>query len=180
MPPAPEQFDIAVDHRDGVVVVRPQGDLDIATTPLLDEILRDLAAKGASAVLDLGETEFIDSSGLQTILSAHAASQRDGFGLTMLPVVDGGFFRGVVTTTGCRRGGDEAPKVEQVMVQPALTVGPDFDVATLYEAMSRYEVVCVPVLDAGQVIGVVTRLDVLRALSHDDPHLRVSHAAEHG
>ena len=81
----PEQFDIAVEHREGVVVVRPKGDLDIATTPLLDEILRDLAAKGASAVLDLEDVEFIDSSGLQTILSAHAASQRDGFGLTMLP-----------------------------------------------------------------------------------------------
>ena len=81
----PDQFDIAVEHREGVVVVRPQGDLDIATTPLLDEILRDLAAKGASAVLDLEAVDFIDSSGLQTILSAHAASQRDGFGLTMLP-----------------------------------------------------------------------------------------------
>ena len=85
MPLPPEQFDIDVDHKDGVVVVRPKGDLDIATTPLLDEILRDLAAKGASAVLDLEDVEFIDSSGLQTILTAHAASQRDGFGLTMLP-----------------------------------------------------------------------------------------------
>ena len=81
----PEQFDIAVEESDGVVVVRPIGDLDIATTPLLDDILRDLASKGASAVLDLEDVEFIDSSGLQTILSAHAASQRDGFGLTMLP-----------------------------------------------------------------------------------------------
>lgn len=81
----PEQFDIAVEQRDGIVVVRPKGDLDIATTPLLDEILRDLASRGATAVLDLEDTEFIDSSGLQTILTAHAASQRDGFGLTMLP-----------------------------------------------------------------------------------------------
>ena len=81
----PEQFDIAVEEQEGVVVVRPIGDLDIATTPLLDEILRDLASKGASAVLDLAAVEFIDSSGLQTILTAHAASQRDGFGLTMLP-----------------------------------------------------------------------------------------------
>jgi anti-anti-sigma factor len=81
----PDQFDIAVEQREGVVVVRPKGDLDIATTPLLDEILRDLASRGSSAVLDLAEVEFIDSSGLQAILSAHATSQRDGFGLTMLP-----------------------------------------------------------------------------------------------
>ncbi len=81
----PEPFDIDVEQREGVVVIRPKGDLDIATTPMLDEILGDLAAQSASAVLDLAEVEFIDSSGLQAILKAHAASQRDGFGLTMLP-----------------------------------------------------------------------------------------------
>ena len=110
----------------------------------------------------------------------HAEGLMDDFGLTMLPVVDGSAFLGVVTRAGCRRREDELPKVERVMSQPALTVGPEFDVATLFEAMTRYEVLCVPVLDDGQVIGVVTRLDVLRALSHDDPHLRVGHAAEHG
>ncbi|MCX2949139.1 HPP family protein [Lentzea sp. NEAU-D7] len=109
----------------------------------------------------------------------HAEGLMDDFGLTMLPVVDGDFFLGVVTKAGCRRGEDEAPKVERVMSQPALTVGPDFDAATLFEAMNRYEVICVPVLDDGRVIGVVTRLDVLRAISHDDPHLRVGNAAEH-
>jgi anti-anti-sigma factor len=81
----PDHFDIAVEHRHGVVVVKPQGDLDIATTPMLDEILGDLARQSASAVLDLSSVDFIDSSGLQSILAAHAASQRDGFGLTMLP-----------------------------------------------------------------------------------------------
>ncbi|WP_086664212.1 CBS domain-containing protein [Lentzea kentuckyensis] len=110
----------------------------------------------------------------------HAEGLMDDFGLTMLPVVDGGVFLGVVTKAGCRRGEDDAPKVERVMSQPVLTVGPEFDVATLFEAMTRYEVLCVPVLDNGQIIGMVTRLDVLRAISHDDPHLRVGHAAEHG
>jgi len=110
----------------------------------------------------------------------HAGGLMDDFGLTMLPVVDRNAFLGVVTRAGCHRDEDELPKVEHVMVQPALTVGPEFDVATLFEAMTRYEVLSVPVLDDGQVLGMVTRLDVLRALSHDDPHLRVGHAAEHG
>jgi len=81
----PEQFDIAVEEREGVVVVRPKGELDLATAPLLDEILRELAGRGANAVLDLSETAFIDSSGIRTVLGAYAASRRDGFGLTMLP-----------------------------------------------------------------------------------------------
>ena len=76
---------LAVDETDGVVVVRPKGELDIATAPLLDEILRELAGRGASAVLDLSELAFIDSSGIRSVLSAYAASRRDGFGLTMLP-----------------------------------------------------------------------------------------------
>lgn len=110
----------------------------------------------------------------------HAEGLMDDFGWTMLPVVDEGVFLGVITKAGCRRGAEELPKVERVMMQPVLTVGPEFDVATLLDAMTRYEVIAVPVLDDRQVIGVVTRLDVLRAVSHDDPHLRVSHAAEHG
>jgi len=110
----------------------------------------------------------------------YAEGLMDDFGLTMLPVVDGDMFVAVVTKAGCRGGEGGSPKVEQVMAQPALTVGAEFDVATLFEAMTRYEVLCVPVLDDGRVIGMVTRLDVLRAMSHDDPHLRVGHAAEHG
>ncbi|RDI34338.1 CBS domain-containing protein [Lentzea flaviverrucosa] len=110
----------------------------------------------------------------------HAEGLMDDFGLTMLPVVDRNVFLGVVTKAGCRRGEDDSPKVERVMTQPELTVGPEFDVATLFEAMVRYEVICVPVLDNRDVIGMLTRLDVLRAISHDDPHLRVGHAAEHG
>lgn len=81
----PDQFDIAVEEHEGVVVVRPRGELDIATAPLLDEILRELGGRGANAVLDLSELAFIDSTGIKTVLTAYAASRRDGFGLTMLP-----------------------------------------------------------------------------------------------
>lgn len=106
----------------------------------------------------------------------------DDFGLTMLPVVDAGGFLGVVTKAGCRRGrpGVESPHVQQVMTQPALTAGLGMDVEDLYNAMTLFEVLDVPVLDDGQVVGVVTRYDVLEAISHTDPHLRVGHAAHDG
>ncbi|MGW6442675.1 CBS domain-containing protein [Lentzea sp. NPDC055074] len=106
----------------------------------------------------------------------HAEGLMDDFGLTVLPVVDRLGFLGVVTRAGCRRDDEDAPKVERVMTRPALTVGPGFDAESLFEAMTRYEVICVPVLDEGQLVGMVNRLDVLRALSHEDPHLRVDHA----
>jgi anti-anti-sigma factor len=82
---APGSFDIDVAQREGVVLVTPKGDLDRATAPLLDDVLVDLRAAGASAVLDLGELRLIDSAGVRVILEAYATSRRDGFGLTMLP-----------------------------------------------------------------------------------------------
>ena len=109
----------------------------------------------------------------------HAEGLMDDSGLTMLPVVDGDVFVGVVTKAGCRRDGGQAPKVKHVMAQPALTAGPDFDLAALFEAMTRYEAISVPLVQDGRLVGVVTRLDVLRTLSHDDPHLRAGHAAEY-
>lgn len=55
------------------------------------------------------------------------------------------------------------------MAQPVLTAGLDMDVRDLYVAMTVFEVLCVPVLDDGQVVGMVTMYDVLQAVSRDDP-----------
>lgn len=112
----------------------------------------------------------------------HAEGLMDDFGRTMLPVVDAGGFLGVVTKASCRRGrpGVESPHVQEVMTQPALTAGLGMDVEDLYDAMTLFEVLDVPVLDDGQVVGMVTRYDVLEAISHRDPHLRVGHAAHDG
>lgn len=107
----------------------------------------------------------------------HAEGLMDDFGLTMLPVTDQGGFLGVVTKAACASGNC---KVEHVMSQPVLTVGPEMDAATLYDAMTLREVLSVPILDDGRVVGVVTRRDVLQAISHEDPHLRVGHAGHHG
>ena len=81
----PEQFDIAVEQRKASSSCARRAS---STSPRRRCSTRSSATsprEGASTVLDLEAVEFIDSSGLQTILTAHAASQRDGFGLTMLP-----------------------------------------------------------------------------------------------
>lgn len=112
----------------------------------------------------------------------HADGLMDDHGLTLLPVVDHGVFCGVVTKADCgtARTGRRAPKVCDVMTQPALTAGLEMDAADLYTAMTLYEVLSVPVLHEGHVVGVLTRRDVLEALSHGDPHLRAGHAAHDG
>ena len=80
-----QTFDVDVEPREGVVLVRPSGPLEANASEVLGDILEDLASRGSSAVLDLSRLTSIDPAGVRLVLSAHATSQRDGFGLTMLP-----------------------------------------------------------------------------------------------
>jgi anti-anti-sigma factor len=76
-------FDIEVEHRDGVVVVRPVGELDLATAPQLRAILQELRRQKASVVIDLKDLTFLDSTGLRLLWDADAAAREDGMDLTL-------------------------------------------------------------------------------------------------
>jgi anti-anti-sigma factor len=69
--PIPEAFTVRTEQHGDAAVVVPTGELDLATAPALEEALA-LAFDGGSGrvVLDLRELEFIDSSGLRTLLTA--------------------------------------------------------------------------------------------------------------
>jgi anti-anti-sigma factor len=68
--------------KDGTLLVG--GDIDMAGGPILEEALvereADVAAGGGSDVIvDLGDVQFIDSSGLRTLLAAtRRAARRNG------------------------------------------------------------------------------------------------------
>ncbi|ATQ27694.1 anti-sigma factor antagonist [Rhodococcus ruber Chol-4] len=62
-----------------VVVVRPEGRLNMVAAPRLREQLRDLVDSGsARVVVDLAATEFIDSSGLGALVSGLKAARQAG------------------------------------------------------------------------------------------------------
>src|SRR5687767_7666142 len=105
----------------------------------------------------------------------HAGGLMDDFGLAMLPVVDQGVFLGVVTRMDVLRGkeGMRSPYVQQVMSQPVLVATRDTPAGTLFDAMVRYEVLCVPLLDDGQVVGMATRLSVLQLIGRNNENLHV-------
>lgn len=64
---------------DGAVVVRVVGEIDLATAPALDAQLRDLEASGdARVILDLGGVEFMDSTGLHSIIRAQRNADCNG------------------------------------------------------------------------------------------------------
>lgn len=62
------------DDRDGGVIVRLDGELDLATVPLLEEaVAQATATPDVTVALDLSEVRLVDSTGLRALLTAARA-----------------------------------------------------------------------------------------------------------
>jgi anti-anti-sigma factor len=85
LPAAPRPFSTTLEpHRETIVVVA-QGELDLLTAGQLAKQFDELLDRGfARVVLDLGEVDFIDSSGLRAILDMHAKSRGDGIDFALI------------------------------------------------------------------------------------------------
>ena len=55
--------------------------------------------------------------------------------------------------------------VRDVMVSPVITVSEDTSVETIAETLQQHHIKRVPVLHDGQIVGIVSRADLIRALS---------------
>ncbi|MCX2953640.1 CBS domain-containing protein [Lentzea sp. NEAU-D7] len=116
-----------------------------------------------------------------------AARLLAGRGFTALPVVDAfGGLAGVVGEAELLR--DRLPQdprwlvhgepaearqqpaevVAQVMRKPAVTVSPNADLAEAADLMLQHGVRSVPVVHEGRLVGIVTRRDMLGAISRAD------------
>jgi anti-sigma B factor antagonist len=68
------------------VVVRPRGELDMATIGAVEQELRHLQRKGTRhLVLDLSELSFMDSTGLHLAMRWTQESAQDGFTFEIVP-----------------------------------------------------------------------------------------------
>jgi anti-anti-sigma factor len=68
----PTGFSISISDRDGRAVVVIRGELDLATAPELDAAIQERLDRGQDVVVDLRELQFMDSTGLRVLVSAHA------------------------------------------------------------------------------------------------------------
>ena len=68
------------------LVARPVGDIDMAVTPSLHEdLVAAVGGHGAGClVVDLGEVEYIDSSGIELLFRLHGALTADGTDLIVV------------------------------------------------------------------------------------------------
>jgi anti-sigma B factor antagonist len=81
-----EPFRCEVDPHRESVVVRPVGELDLATTPIVDTQLSELVEAGfRNIVVDLGKLRFLDSTGLRLLLSWDDRARAEGVDLLVLP-----------------------------------------------------------------------------------------------
>jgi anti-sigma B factor antagonist len=68
----------------GLCVLRPTGELDLATVPRLETAVSEaLESGGNRIVLDLSELSFLDSSGLRLLLMLFDRATSDGWTLTL-------------------------------------------------------------------------------------------------
>jgi anti-sigma B factor antagonist len=67
----PSGFSISTSDSDGRAVVTIRGELDLATAPELETTLLERLDAGHDVVLDLRELQFMDSSGLRVLVTAH-------------------------------------------------------------------------------------------------------------
>ena len=71
----PTGFSISISDRDGRAVVVLRGELDLATAPDLEAALNERLDTGQDVAVDLRELDFMDSTGLRVLVSAHARVQ---------------------------------------------------------------------------------------------------------
>lgn len=107
-------------------------------------------------------------------------------GVTSAPVLDeSGNVVGIVSEVDLLRGrlahdprtqagpvapdGDDPPtRVRDVMTEPVVCLSAQTDVAQLAEVLVDNRVRAVPILDGGELVGIVSRRDVLRTLLRTD------------
>ncbi len=85
-----------------------------------------------------------------------------------LPVVANDRLIGLVTELDlavhrARAGGHQGERVERIMRTSPQTCGPDDSLTEISERMAHDKIGCLPVLDKGALVGVVTTTDLLRA-----------------
>lgn len=79
------EFEIRTSSEHDGYLIQPRGELDLATTPPLHEALtKALQSNQKPVVLDLSALEFIDSTGIQTIILAIRTASEQGKQLALL------------------------------------------------------------------------------------------------
>src|SRR5579859_5904651 len=92
-------FRVEVRTENGAPLLSVQGELDLASSPVLEEELARVTSERPSLVIiDLRELDFMDSTGLSVLIRAHQRAEEAGY---RLGIVNGSRqIRRLLTLTG--------------------------------------------------------------------------------
>lgn len=117
------------------------------------------------------------------------------YGISGMPVVDGERVLGVISETDIlfkecvapdRKGlvdwlvhyAEDPPRAKleartagEAMTTPAVTIGPERTVADAAALLLDLRIDRLPVVDGGELVGIVTRADLIRAFTRDDEEI---------
>ena len=80
----PSELVVSSERRAGVLILSLSGELDLAASALLERELDNAeAGRPTRLVVDLSGLEFIDSSGLHTLVQAHERASENGHQLSL-------------------------------------------------------------------------------------------------
>lgn len=83
------------------------------------------------------------------------------------PVVEDGALQGIVTITDLQKVGDEqrdSVEIGAVMTRKLYLIGPEEEASAAMRMMNGMGVRRLPVMDAGRLVGIVSREDLVRAI----------------
>ena len=82
----PKPFNCEIAEVGGTIHLRPSGDLDMGTAPVLGDAIQGAVDGGARhVVVDLRGLEFMDSTGITLVARFNNEAQRDGFDFALIP-----------------------------------------------------------------------------------------------
>lgn len=77
-------MNVVIDRKPDMVVVRPEGDIDLASSPSLRAQLREIVDEASEAIIvDLEAVPYMDSSGVATLVELLQSCRQKGLDLTL-------------------------------------------------------------------------------------------------
>ena len=77
-------FRVEVRNENQATVIAVSGELDLASSPALQEELDRVASDSGLLIIDLRELDFMDSTGLSVLVRAHQRAEEQGRRLAMV------------------------------------------------------------------------------------------------
>lgn len=82
-------MNINIERQDNVVIVKPDGEIDLHNSPQLRKTLQDLTKENQpNLLIDLESVSYMDSSGLATLVEVFQSIQKQGKKLALSSPVD--------------------------------------------------------------------------------------------